>query len=172
MDLEEVIKKRQSVRRFQEKEIPEEKIKKILELANLSPSAGNLQARCVLVIKKKEVKEKIAQAGFGQGFITQAPVVFVICANPQESAIKYGERGEKLYSIQDVTIFAAYLQLAACSLRLSSCWVGAFDEKRLSEILNLPSEIKPIAILPVGYPAEEPYPTGRKDLDEIIFKEI
>jgi nitroreductase len=163
MDFEEVVRKRQSIRRFEEKEIPEEKIREILELANLSPSAGNLQARKVFLIKDKETKEKIAPS---QDFIAEAGIVLIICADRNESA-KYGERGRELYSIQDATIFASYLQLAATSLGLASCWVGTFDEEEIKRILNLPEGLKPIAILPIGYAAEKPARTPRKKLEDI-----
>jgi len=172
MEFEEVVKKRHSIRSFKEKEIPKEKINKILELANLSPSAGNLQARSVVIIKNKKIKEQIAKAALDQNFIIEAPVVFVICANLEESASKYGKRGRELYAIQDATIFASYLQLATVSLGLDSCWVGAFDEEELKIILNLGDKFRPIAIIPVGYAAEEPYLTDRKSLDEIIQKEF
>lgn len=172
MEFEEVLRKRHSIRRFKEKEVEEEKIKKILELANLSPSAGNLQARSAVIVRDKEMKEKICQAALGQDFIVEAPVVFIVCANLEESAQKYGRRGRELYSIQDATIFASYLQLAVASLDLASCWIGAFDEDEVLEVLQLPKEMRPIAIIPVGEPAEKPYSTRRKNLDEIIFKEI
>lgn len=171
MQFEEVLRKRHSVRRyFEKKEVSEEKIERILELANLSPSAGNLQARGVVIIKDREIKEKISEAAFGQDFITGAPVVFVVCANLEESALKYGERGRKLYAVQDATIFASYLQLAAVYLGFVSCWVGAFDEDELKKILDLSDKVNPIAMISVGYPAEEPYITERKNLNEVIYK--
>jgi len=165
MDFEEVVKKRQSVRKFEKKELPEDKIRKILELANLSPSAGNLQARKVFLIKDKETKERIS---LGRDFISEAGVILVVCADQNESA-EYGERGRELYSIQDATIFTSYLQLAATSLGLASCWVGAFDEEEIKRILNIPEGLKPIAILPIGYPAEKPARTPRKKLENIIL---
>jgi len=170
MEFEEVLRKRHSIREFREKEIPEEKIRKILELSNLSPSAGNLQARKVVLVKNRKTKEEIVQASLDQDFISKAPVVFVVCADVEESAAKYGGRGRELYSVQDATIFASYLQLAAISLGLSSCWIGAFKEEEIKRILNLPKELKPIGVIPVGYFAEKPFKTSRKDLDEIIIK--
>lgn len=169
MEFEEVLRERRSIRQYRKKEIPEEKIRQILELANLSPSAGNLQARKIILIKDKKTKEKIARASLRQDFIAKAPVVFVICADPAKSAVKYRERGRQLYAVQDATIFAAYLQLAAASLGLASCWVGAFKEDEINEILALPENLKPIAVIPVGYPAEQPEETQREDLDGIII---
>ncbi|XOA43007.1 MAG: nitroreductase family protein [Candidatus Nealsonbacteria bacterium] len=172
MEFEKVLKKRHSIREFQEKKIPGKIIEKILEMANLSPSTGNLQARSVIIIKNKDIKEKISEAALNQRFIAKAPLVFVVCANLEESAQKYGKRGRLLYSIQDATIFTSYLQLAITNLGLASCWVGAFKEDEIKDILDLSQEIKPIAIIPTGFADEEPRKTGRKNLDEIIKKEL
>ncbi len=172
MNFEEVIKKRRSVRRFKQEEVSDETIRKILELANLSPSAGNLQARSVVVVKDKEMKEKITKIAMGQNSIAQAPVLFVICAEPDQSAAKYGQRGTEFYSIQDATIFASYLQLVVVFMNLDSCWIGAFDESELKKALDLSENKKPIAIIPVGFADEIPYKTDRKNLDELIEKQI
>ncbi|MFN7181896.1 MAG: nitroreductase family protein, partial [Planctomycetota bacterium] len=80
------------------------------------------------------------------------------------------DRGKKLYAIQDATIACAYAQLAITALGLGSVWVGAFDEKKVKQILNLPKELKPIAILPIGYPNEQPKITSRRKLEDIIKK--
>lgn len=168
MEFEQVLRKRHSVRKFKDKEIPEEIIRKILEFSNLSPSAGNLQARKVVLIKDKNTKEQIARASLNQDFISKAPVVFLICADIEESIEKYGKRGKELYSIQDATIFASYLQLAITSVGLSSCWVGALEEEEIKKILKLPENLRPITVIPVGYPDEKPYKTPRKSLNDII----
>lgn len=172
MEFEEVINKRKSIRKFESKEIPQELIYKIIELANLSPSAGNLQARSVVIVKDKEVKKKIAEICYGQSFIESATVVLVICANLEESAKKYGERGRNLYAIQDATIFASYIQLVATNFGLASCWVGAFNENTLKQLLNLKDELKPIAVIPLGFSKEDKERPPRKNLKEIIIKEI
>lgn len=172
MEFEEVLKERRSVREFLEKPVSKELVKKILELANLSPSAGNLQARKVVLIKDKETKKKLAQAANGQDFLCEAPLVFIICAVPEESAAKYGERGRKLYALQDATIFTSYLQLAVASLGLASCWVGAFEEEEIKRILELRENLRPIAIIPIGYTYEKPERTPRKNLDKIIIHQI
>jgi len=172
MEFEDVLRTRQSVRRFQKKEIPQETLIKILELANLAPSAGNLQAFRVVIIKDKNIREGLSGAALGQSSVAEAPVNLVICAVPKESAVKYGDRGRELYSLQDATIFTAYIQLAATSLGLSSVWVGAFDEEEVADVLELKENIKPVAIIPIGYPAEEPGKTRRKSLNEIIYKEL
>ena len=96
MDFLEVVKKRKSIRRFQPKEVEEEKIQKILEIVRQAPSAGNLQAYKVFVIKTQEAKNKFYPASFGQEWIKQAAVLFVFCADKVSSSERYGQRGIEL----------------------------------------------------------------------------
>ncbi|MCX7881524.1 MAG: nitroreductase family protein [Patescibacteria group bacterium] len=169
MNIEEVIKKRCSIRNFLEKEVKEEKIQKILELINLAPSAGNLQAYKIFIIKDKEKIEKLSQIAYGMSqFQTLPPLIFVFCANTIESSQRYGARGKNLYAIQDTTIACAYAQLIIASLGLGSCWVGAFNEKTLKKFLK--TDLLPIAVLPIGYPAENPSRKERKKLEELIIE--
>lgn len=165
MDFLEVIKKRKSIRRLKEREVEEEKIRKILEVVRQAPSAGNLQAYKVFVIKSKEKRETLAQAALGQRFIAEAPVVLVFCAHPQGSALRYGRRGGELYSLQDATIACSYAQLAAADLGLGSCWVGAFYEDEVQEVLG--TNLLPVGILPIGYPDEDPVRPEKKEVEEI-----
>lgn len=167
MDFFEVLKNRHSVREFQEREIEEEKLRQILEAANSAPSAGNLQAYKIFVVKDLAIKEQLVEAALNQDFITQAPVVLVFVANPERSARKYGQRGSHLYCLQDATIAASFAWLAAVDLGLTSVWVGAFDGEEVQKILNLPVSWYPVAILPIGYPAEELEKTLRRPLDDI-----
>ncbi len=171
MDFYEVLKKRHSIRAFEEREVEKEKIEKITAAFSLAPSAGNLQAYQVYVIKTREVREQLADAALGQGFIAEAPVALVFCADQQQSAGKYGERGAQLYAIQDATIAAAYAQLAAAAEGLGSVWVGAFDPLEVSRLINAEPYTVPVAIIPVGYPAELPRGRDRRALKEIV-KEV
>jgi len=169
MEFFEVLERRFSCRNFKNKEVEEEKIKRIMEAVNSAPSAGNLQSYKVFIIKDKEKKQKLVDASFGQEFIAEAPVVFVFCADQKQN--KYGERGKKLYCLQDATIAAAYSQLAATALGLGSVWVGAFDEKEVLKVLGDPKQLLPIAIIPIGYCNEKPKQRIRKRIEE-IFKEL
>ncbi len=153
-------------------EVADDKLKEILSMANTSPSAGNLQARSVVIVKDKNTKEKISEAALNQSSIREAPVVLVVSASLNESVRKYGRRGRKLYAIQDATILAAYIQLAATSFGLSSVWVGAFNERDVQAILNLDNNMVPIALLPIGYAAEEPGETYRKSLERLVYKQV
>ncbi|MEW6407605.1 MAG: nitroreductase family protein [Patescibacteria group bacterium] len=168
MEFFDLIKKRQSIRVFQEKLVEEEKVKKILQAANSAPSAGNLQAYKIVVVRDKEIKEKLCQAALGQDPILSAPVVFVFFADILQSSQKYGVRGEKMYSLQDATIAASYAQLAAADLGLGIVWIGAFEDGEIRAVLNAPKELVPVAILPVGYPAEKPEKTERKRVEDLV----
>lgn len=166
MEFFEVLKKRQSIRAFEDREIEEEKLRQILEAARLTPSAGNLQAYEIFVVEDLTAKKDLAKTALGQGFISQAPVVLVFVTHPERSA-KYGQRGKNLYCLQDATIAAAFAWLAAVDLGLSGVWVGAFDEEGVKKVLNIQKDWRPIAVLPLGYPAEEPQRTPRRPLDDI-----
>lgn len=170
MEFNEVIKNRRSIRQFKPTEIPDETIREILELAQLAPSAGNLQAYKVKIIKSKEDKMKLKEATMSkQESLVSAPVVLVICADREESGKKYEERGKNLYSIQDATIFASYVQLTIASMGLTAVWVGGFSEEEVKSALSLPENLQPVAMIPFGYPDGEPRPRERKNLEDIII---
>jgi nitroreductase len=108
-------------------------------------------------------------AAWGQLFVSQAPVVLVVCAEPDRSAIRYRERGAELYCLQDTAAAAENILLAATALGLGGCWVGAFDEEEASLALNLPENLRPVAIIPVGYPSQEAEgSTSRRPLHEVL----
>ncbi len=145
-------------------------IKEIIELGNLAPSAGNLQPRDFIIVKEQDTKEKLAQAALNQEFVAEAPVVIVVCANIRRTA-HYGKRGMELYCIQDSAASIENMLLAIVDKGLACCWVGAFDENAVSRVLDLPSQVRPIALLPIGYPGEETYPVSRIDIDDLIHYE-
>jgi nitroreductase len=168
MDILSVIKGRRSVRDFLTKEIPEELINELVEALIWAPSAGNLQARRFIFVKNPEIKKKLARAALGQSFIAEAPLVLVGCADLERIARRYGSRGMNLYVIQDVSASIMQLMLFAHEKGLGTVWVGAFDEKAVSDILRLPSHLRPVAIVPVGYPARIPPPPPRRPLKDLI----
>jgi len=155
--MDEVFKKRHSTRSFKEKEIELEELEEILEAANSAPSAGDLKAREIVVVKDKKTKESLVKATISgrQKFIAEAAVVLIFFAVPLRSAARYKERGKDLYCLQDATISASFAWLQAVMLGLSCCWVGAFEEDKVKDILKVKEDWRPIALLPLGYSAEE-----------------
>ncbi len=167
MEILEIIKNRRSIREFREKEIPEEIIEKLIEALIWAPSAGNLQSRKFYFIFNREIKEKLVRAALDHDFISEAPLVIVGCTDDKISR-RYRERGKNLYSICDVSVSIQNMMLLAQEKGLGTCWVGAFDEKEVSKILDLPENLRPIAIVPVGYSAEKPETPPRISKSEAI----
>jgi nitroreductase len=168
MSFFDLISSRHSIRAFKDKKLSDEIVEKILSAATTASSAGNLQSYQIFIITKKDDKQNLARAAHEQSFIENASVVFVFCADPQNSAQVYGKRGHDLYSIQDATIACTYAQLAVHALGLASVWVGSFDEDEISRILKCKPNTRPVAMLVVGLADEEPEITPRKPLTEVI----
>ncbi|RLI84243.1 MAG: nitroreductase family protein [Archaeoglobales archaeon] len=161
---------RVSIRRFKPDPISEDVIKLILEAGNSAPSAGNLQARDFIVIRDRDTKLRLAKASLRQMFIAEAPIVIVVCANYPRSMRIYGERG-RLYAEQDATAAIENILLAVHMLGLGGVWVGAFDENEVSKILEIPPHARPMAIIPIGHPAEKPERRPRYPIDYLTHWE-
>jgi len=162
-----IIKERRSIRKFQAKPLSQEGIDKLIEALIWAPSAGNLQSRKFYFVFNQEIKEKLVEAAFDQDFISDAPLVIVGCTD-EKISLRYGERGKNLYSICDIALSIQNLMLLAHSEGLGSVWVGTFDEKEVAKIVNLPENLRPIAIIPVGYPAEKLSPPPRVSKAEAV----
>lgn len=171
MECIETIKGRRSVRKFKDRAVSKETIDELLALAQMAPSAGNLQARDFVVVTDKTTKQKLARAALGQSFIEQAPVAIVAVANIERSSRVYRVRGEQLYAVQDATAGVMNLLLAAHAKGLATCWVGAFDENAVSGILGLPDKARPVAIIPLGYADEAPVAPPRMSLNKVVHRE-
>jgi nitroreductase len=168
MDLFEVIRNRRSIRVFDQRPVEEEKIRAILEAANAAPSAGNLQAYEIYLVQDPAALGRLAGTLGRMDFFSVVPAVLAFCANPERSAVRYAERGRTLYAVQDATIACTHAMLAATALGLGTVWVGAFREREVSEALGLPGSVTPVALLPIGYPAETVEPRTRRPLQEIV----
>ncbi|MBI2342704.1 MAG: nitroreductase family protein [Deltaproteobacteria bacterium] len=171
MEFWEVIKTRRSIRKFDpKKNVSEEQLDKILEAAVWAPSSGNTQCWRFFAVRDKNVKNELANKAGHQPFINDASILIVVCADLDEIARSYGERGRNTYSIQDTSVAIENMLLATTSLGLASCWVGAFDEGRAAKILKLDNNIRPLAMIPIGYAAESPIPPARRSLKEVVIK--
>ncbi|MHA1264780.1 MAG: nitroreductase family protein [Candidatus Helarchaeota archaeon] len=172
MDFFEVVERRHSIRNFlKDKTISEIELQKILATAIKAPSAGNLQSWEFIIIRKEAIKKALVKAALGQSFIAKAPVVVVVCANQLRSAAVYRNRGRDLYSIQDTAAAIQTMLLTITALGFGACWVGAFSESAVREILHIPDGVRPVAIIPIGVPKSIPKPTPRMPLEELIHLE-
>lgn len=170
MDVVDCIEGRTSIRVFKPDPVDEEIVAEGIRMANLAPSAGNLQARDFIIVRNHGVKEQLKEAAYGQDFVETAPVVVVFCAN-LERVSHYGDRGRTLYCLQDVAAAIQNMTLYLHGKGLGSVWVGAFDEKRAAEVLGTPAHIRPVAMLPIGYPAEKGVKRRRLAPSEQVHRE-
>lgn len=155
MDIFEAISRRRSIRQFDpEGQVDDEAVKKILGAGTAAPSAGNGQSWRFIVVRDRELKHRLAFEAGHQRFIDQAPVAIVVCADLSAAEKSYGERGRSTYALQDTAAAIENMLLAVTAMGLGSCWVGAFNEGVAAEILGLSSDVRPLAILPIGHPAE------------------
>ena len=167
MDLIEAIEGRRSVREFKDKELPKGFLETAVRLGNLAPSAGNLQARDFIIVKDTPTKKMLALAAHGQNFVAQAQAVIVVCTNTDRIS-RYGHRGRELYMFMDAAAAIENILLYTYSKGLGSCWVGAFNDRAVSDNLKLPDFIKPVALLPIGYPNEVPPDPGRLSITKLL----
>ncbi len=171
MDVFEAIETRRSVRAFTNEEVSEEEVQKLIDAARRAPSAGNIQPWEFVIVRDATIKHKLSMAALDQTFIEEAPVVIVVCANEARSSWGYGSRGASLYCLQDTAAAIQNMLLAACALGLGTCWVGAFHEDEVAKVVNAPMSVRPIAIIPIGHPAEKPRARQKRTLKEIVHYE-
>jgi len=167
MEFFEVLSQRRSIRSYKSQPIEEEKLKRVFEAANIAPSAGNLQAYQVRVVRDEAKRKALARAAHDQGYIAEAPVCLVFFADTERSAEKYGKRGAELYSVQDATIAGTFAMLAAVDVGLATVWVGDFEEKEVQQILETKT-LRPVAMFSLGYAGEQPSPSPRRAIEEIF----
>ncbi len=167
MELSEAIKKRRSIRKWKDKEIPKEMIEKLIEAIIWAPSAGNLQARKFYFVYNDEIINQLAEFAH-QFFMKRAPLVAVACADKEKSAWKYGERGRNLYCLVDACLSVQNLMLQAADLGLGSVPVGAMDEERVRKLLDMPDDLWPFLLIPIGFSAESPEPPIRVSYKEAV----
>ncbi len=155
MEFNEVIISRKSVRSFQDKEIPEEILNNMMEAARLSPSFQNRQCwRFVVVRDKNIIKDMALRSGMISKvnfFIKAAPIVIVACADPAKS----GALNNQNYYLVDTAIAFQQMMLSAWNHGIGSCWLAAFNEQKVREILEIPQNIRIVALSPFGYPKDK-----------------
>lgn len=164
MEFLELAKKRYSVRAYKNDPVEDEKLEKILEAARLAPTAVNYQPFRIIVLKTEGKKEELKSVYQAEWF-SEAPIVICICSIPQNA---WSRRDGKNYADVDATIVMDHIILAATSLGLGTCWVGAFDVEAAKKVLSLPEGVEPLVFTPLGYAADEPGPKSRKRLSELV----
>ena len=167
MDVLKAIRSRQSIRVYDSREVEEDKLLRVLDAGRLSPSAGNRQERRFIVIRDANTRKLLCEAASNQKFVAEAPVVIAACSVENEYVMACGQLA---YSI-DTAIAVDHMTLQAVEEGLGTCWIGAFDEKKVKEILHIPDDIRVVSLLPLGYPSAIPQLRGRISLDEVVMWE-
>jgi nitroreductase len=192
MDVKEAIEKRRCIRKYQDKEVPENLIKEILEAGRLAPSGCNVQPTRYFIIKDKKTKQRLKQKkAFEQDFVYEAPIIIVLCGNPKDyekfGGVKYqqeegtlpknltmvkevlkGKNEER--TLRDISIASVFLVLRATELGLGTCYIGLINKNVLKKEFNISKEWILPFVITLGYPAESPKQRPRKDLNELILK--
>ena len=162
-----VMLNRRSQRKFENREVEKWKLEMIFAAADTAPTAGGFQGFEIYHIKNQEVKNKLVQAANNQPYVN-APVVLVFCMNPDRVKLNFPPETIRKFSQQDATLAAAYSQLAAHALGLSSIWIGMLDENRVREVLG--TDLFPSSILCVGYPIKMLVPKPKRNLKDLIHE--
>jgi nitroreductase len=182
MDIFEAIRRRRSIRRFRDKPVEDAMLRQILEAVRQAPSWANLQCWRFIVVKEASIKEKIGELSYVESFfatrgyktnparkgLAEAPIVIVACADPSQSGVLWDQH----YYMTDLGLAAQNLMLAARGLGLGTVFVGVFDEGKLRTLLKIPSTIRIVGLIPLGYPRDEKKEgPPRRPLHEIVFYE-
>jgi nitroreductase len=159
MSIVDRINNRRSIRRYEKKEIPAKILNQIFETGRNAPSAANRQPFHFIILTDNEIKKKLSSI-FSR-FLKDAPVVIVGCADVK--AILTGK-----WAVVDTTIAMQNMVIAAWTLGVGSCWIGSFNEDKVKETLNIPDNWKVVALITLGYPAEQPKQRKKKSLKKIF----
>jgi nitroreductase len=164
MEFFDVVRQRYSVRAYKSDVVEEEKIGQVLEAARLAPTAANRQPFQLLVIPTAGREDALRRI-YDREWFVQAPLVLCACAVPAQGWVRMDG---KPYTDVDVAIAVDHLILAATELGLGTCWIAAFDPDAAREVLDLPEGVEPIVFTPLGYPADQPGPKRRRQMDELV----
>ncbi|MFH1638002.1 MAG: nitroreductase family protein [Candidatus Woesearchaeota archaeon] len=153
MELKDAMQKRRSIRHYSPKKLDIKDVGEILDLARLAPSAGNLQNWQFVIVTDPKKQKAISDACMDQHWVSEAPMLIVVCNQFEKVSMLYDNLG-KMFSVQNCAIIATYIMLLAAEKGFGTCWVGAFDNNKVAEILKMPEEVDPQIILTLGYPDE------------------
>lgn len=169
MDFFEVIENRRSIRRYKPEPVAREDVLKVIEAGRLAPSWKNGQCWHYLVVGDQKLKDKLGEITNNNPDVTayqNAAYVMVLCADPALS----GNHNAQSYYLVDAGISMEQCVLAAADLGLGMCWTGIFDEPAVKKLLNIPENIRVVALSPLGVPDQQPKPRPRKNIQDVLFE--
>jgi nitroreductase len=162
-----LIRNRGSIRSYKDKIIPQQELLNIIESARLAQSAANRQPWEFILVTNPTIKGKVAEVANHQSFVGEAAAVVVCLADIEKSARVGPFEGFLI----DLAIAIENMALTSWDLGIGSCWIGAFNEGRVRELLGIPAHLRVVSLLTLGYPDERPGAKSRKSLNEILHYE-
>ncbi|MFC1839985.1 nitroreductase family protein [Thermodesulfobacteriota bacterium] len=178
MNIDETIRGRRSIRKYQDKDIPDPVINEILELALYSPSSMNGQPWHFIIIRDPFTKQELAniknafcpleKQAYQADFLITAPVVIIVCVDREKSF----DRG-----LENAVLATENIMLGAYSRGLGSVYMSAYKAgdqgvaEAIKKLFRIPGNMDPVTIIPLGYPDETPEPKTIKPLSEVVFYE-
>jgi nitroreductase len=165
--LDQILARRRMIRKFRSDPVSDDVVRRIVRAAMRAPSAGHTQPWNYVVVRDAAIRRRLGRAALGQMFIAEAPVVIVPCADRARSRSRYGDEGDR-YAVIDTAFSSLLLLLAVVEEGLGACFVGAFYEEQVSKILDLPEPVRPLAVVPVGVPAEKPGRLALRPLESVL----
>jgi hypothetical protein len=172
MEFNQVVRKRKMVRQYQQgKSIPDSIVSTLIENAHRAPSAGHTQVQEFIIVRDPLIRARLAQAALQQQQVNDAPLLIVVCSNTSRSIGRYGKRGKDFYSIIDGAFASMLILLTSVNEGIGACFVGAFEDNKVSGILGLPEYVKPVGIIALGYPDEGPERFQRIDISKLVYYE-
>ena len=171
MDCYEVIKTRRSVRAYTSDPIPEDVLHRVLDATRLAPSGRNLQPTRLVLVRDPDRRKDLIPLCNNQKFIAEAPVIIVACG--VELPFNRGGYMGRLSMLVEVGIAVDHLTLAARAEGLGTCWIGAFNNDEIKQYLHIPDNCQVVAVIPMGYPAGEPFVeiTKRLAIEKVVCEE-
>ena len=164
MDFSTLIRNRYSVRAYRKDPVEKEKLDQVLEAARLAPTASNRQPFRIIVAQTKGREDEMRRM-YDRDWFVEAPIVICVCAVKSEAWVS---RGGMNYVYVDVAIVMDHIILAATDLGLGTCWVGAFQENEVAKAVKAPNNVRPVAIVPVGYPAKKQMASHKRSVKDVV----
>jgi nitroreductase len=169
METLEAINNRRSIRRYLDKPVEFEKLTNILDAAVKAPSAGNLQGRKFILVTDRGLIKQVSGYSIEQYWVQTAPALIIVCAVPEKHEMYYGLRGKRLYNIQDCAAAIENILVSATDAGLGSCWIGAFEEDKIKAMFAIPVDVRPQAIIALGYSDEVPKERQLAPIENTVF---
>ena len=164
-----LLKTRRSIRRYRPDSVPDEMVEQLLEAGRWAPSASNRQPWTFIVVRNEAIRQQVAEHAalyfIRWAHAAEAPLLIVLCGDSRNPAYRR-------YLHEDIGLAGSQIMLQAKALGLGTCWIGALDRKAIAGILKMPDHLEIVGLLTVGFPAEDPPPTSRKPLAEIVHYEV